>query len=248
MKIERNAVVIGCGGGGVWAAMALTRLLHPGSTLTLVDGDDLEERNLDRQFFPEISIGLNKAVALANQIGEITHVSDIGLRVENDYLETATQYKAWADENTLFFGCVDNHAARRRILECADQYETEAFLAGNELYESEAMFYDSAWQNTPGDPRIYYPDIRTGMDGDPTHPSCTGEEQEIHPQLASANLSAVSMMINLLTFWYIEGPLRFSKVDQDNWPLHLSSAAGRPRSQTHANKKEAFKNDVPELP
>ncbi len=39
--------IIGCGGVGSWLASAVARLENP-NHLVLVDGDDLEEKNLDR--------------------------------------------------------------------------------------------------------------------------------------------------------------------------------------------------------
>ena len=70
-----NVIVIGCGGTGSrvipWIAQYLATLpstLSP--TLTLIDGDIVEPKNLSRQNFIQEDVGLNKAVVLAERYGE----------------------------------------------------------------------------------------------------------------------------------------------------------------------------------
>jgi len=60
--------IIGAGGVGSWLAPAMCKLVGP-SHVVIVDGDKLEEKNLDRQLFSTDEIGEFKSDALARKYG-----------------------------------------------------------------------------------------------------------------------------------------------------------------------------------
>jgi tRNA A37 threonylcarbamoyladenosine dehydratase len=60
--------IIGCGGVGSAIVPSFCLLKSPGD-LTLIDGDTIERKNLNRQMFDAGQIGLNKAQALAGRYG-----------------------------------------------------------------------------------------------------------------------------------------------------------------------------------
>lgn len=212
--------IIGCGGVASWLLPPLLKLLNAVElrpSVVLMDGDIFEDKNIDRQLFDENDIGTNKALALANLY-------------ENSYdnlYNTGAYLTDGVDINpqSLFFGCADNHAARKLILSMVDRYDGRAIIGANEYTDAEAYVYEPAWKDSPLDPRVYYPDILSNERGDPTRPtSCQGLAAEATPQLVLANQAAATQMLWLFWFHYIERP----KLNRDEsfnfWPIrHYNS-------------------------
>lgn len=170
--------------------------------LILVDGDTIEERNLERQWFSESDIGQNKAVALAEKNLRTYEGSQY---IVDTYFTDGAQLPAGG--MSLFLGCADNHAARRAILSTVDREGGWAIIAGNEYTEAEAYFYEPRMKDTEMDPRIYYPAILTDNTGDPTRPAgCTGLAAIAAPQLVLANYSAANHALWMLYHHFIERP------------------------------------------
>tara|TARA_Y100000385_G_scaffold288718_1_gene356057 strand:+ start:2862 stop:3497 length:636 start_codon:yes stop_codon:yes gene_type:complete len=157
------------------------------SNITLVDKDVLEERNLDRQQFNVDAIGNPKAEALSKMFWDYTKFD-----VKIEWLTTNTDCRGY---DLLICAC-DNHKARRDILTISDMERIPAIIGGNEYIDSEAYMYLPKWRDTEKDPRIYYPDILLDNYGSPLN--CTGELQEVFPQLAMANMSCASHILHLM--------------------------------------------------
>jgi len=104
-----RAVVVGAGGTGSPAATLLAR--SGVGELVIVDGDDLEETNLNRvRGYRAADVGKNKAVVLAK------YINDLGLRVSvapiGQYLdESAAAIDALSSADVVF-GCTDDIAGR----------------------------------------------------------------------------------------------------------------------------------------
>jgi hypothetical protein len=197
-----SIVIIGCGGVTSWLIAPLIKLLEGSDhkpKLILVDGDTIEERNLERQWFSESDIGQNKAVALINKLSE-------GYPVEPAVTQYFSEGANLPIEGVpLFLGCADNHAARRAILSTVDQRGGWAVIAGNEYTEAEAYYYEQSMAGTPSDPRVYYPSILTDVTGDPLAPrGCTGAAAEAAPQLVLANFSAANHLLWILYHHFVE--------------------------------------------
>ena len=60
--------LIGCGGVGSAIVPSFCLLKNP-DDITLIDGDTIERKNLNRQMFDAGQIGMNKAQALAGKYG-----------------------------------------------------------------------------------------------------------------------------------------------------------------------------------
>lgn len=197
-----NVVVVGCGGVASWLLPPLMKLLENSEhrpVIILVDGDTLEERNLERQWFSDEDIGKNKAAALT---GKLPDDYPIAPAVEQYY---ADGMQLPAEGNILFLGCADNHAARRAILNAVDRGQGWAVIAGNEYTEAEAYYYERGMKGTPADPRVFYPSILTDNTGDPTRPTgCTGVAARLSPQLVLANFSAANHLLWLLYHHFVE--------------------------------------------
>lgn len=187
--------IIGCGGVGSAIVPSFCLLKSP-EEVTLIDGDALERRNLDRQMFDASQIGQNKAEALARKYGC------------RFIAEWFARGKIRHYRNDWLICLVDNHRTRLEVLEVCDEYGCQAIFAANEMHSSEAYYYRRQWQNTERDPRVYYPEINTDRSGDPRAASigCTGEVQERNRQLVSANLMAAALAEHLYVLWCMKAP------------------------------------------
>lgn len=190
-----NIYIIGAGGVGSWLTPAMAMLInHERDGIVIVDGDTLEKKNLNRQLFDESSIGSNKAAALSVQYG-----CDC---VEKYFMcgDFQTERDDW------LMCCVDNNPGRLAILEQCDTYGSKAIFGSNEVTSAEAFYYDPEWKGTEQDPRVYYPEMKLDLSGDPLARSigCTGEAQKKNVQLVSANISAMSLMLQLFGIWHLD--------------------------------------------
>lgn len=112
-----HLVLVGCGGTGSWLAPAVVRVarllrerFNKRTTVTFVDGDTVEEKNIYRQNFCEAEIGMQKAAALAMRYGTAWGME----------IESCTDFLSKKNANLLLhgavvLGCVDNGPARKLI-------------------------------------------------------------------------------------------------------------------------------------
>ena len=185
----KNHYVIGCGGIGSWLAPSLCLLVKP-NNIILVDGDKLEEKNLNRQLFTEDEVGQFKSSALSARY--------MSASIPEYYSFGSIQH----NPTDWLFVCVDNNPARLAALRACDHYGCSAIIAANETTSSEAYFYSPKWKDTGLDPRVYYPEIATDHSNDPQlRAGCTGEAQERNVQLVTSNTMAASLAAHLYTLW-----------------------------------------------
>ncbi len=187
--------IIGCGGVGSAITPSFCLLKSPGQ-VTLIDGDTIETKNLNRQMFDVSQVGLNKAQALAAKFGCA-------------FLpEWFARGKIRHRRSDWLLVLVDNHAARREALEVCDESGCQAIFAANETHSAEAYYYQRNWKGTTRDPRVYYPEINTDQSGDPRAVAigCTGKAQENNRQLVSANLMAAALAEHLFVLWSMKAP------------------------------------------
>lgn len=186
----KHIYIIGAGGVGSWLTPAICLLKEP-SQVTVVDGDILEEKNLNRQLFTEDDIGSNKALALSK-------------RYRCNYLANWYSHGCTGIDSTdwLLVG-VDNNPARKAALDSCDAYGCKAVFMANETTSAEAYLYDPKWKGTEADPRVYYPEITTDDTDDPRQAAigCTGTQQRENRQLVSANFAAASLGMHIFVLW-----------------------------------------------
>ena len=196
--------IIGCGGVGS-AIIPSFCLLKTPEEITLIDGDVLERKNLNRQLFEAHHLGQNKATALGTKYGC------------RSVPEWYAKGKVRHFRNDWLLCLVDNHRTRLEVLEVCDDLGCQAIFAANEMHSSEAYYYRRQWQGTERDPRVYYPEINTDRSGDPRSASigCTGEVQERNRQLVSANFMAAALAEHLYVLWSMKAP----RLDQETVEL-----------------------------
>lgn len=137
MRLLYNICVVGCGGTGSYVLTGLCRFLSIFQVgkeetivrVTIVDGDRVEEKNLDRQAFITDDIGSFKAVCFKEAIREcfpnvsvkaypeyLVDVKRLTEIMDGEYAEVkALSYKKTSRIDILV-GCVDNHRARQVML------------------------------------------------------------------------------------------------------------------------------------
>ena len=187
--------IIGCGGVGSAIVPSFCLLKNP-ADITLIDGDTIETKNLNRQMFDARQVGQNKAQALA-------------AKYQCRFIpEWFARGKIRHQKNDWLLCLVDNHRTRLEVLEVCDESGCQAIFAANETHSAEAYYYRRTWSGSNRDPRVYYPELKTDRSGDPRIASigCTGEAQTNNRQLVSANLMAAALAEHLFVLWNLKAP------------------------------------------
>lgn len=218
-----NVYIIGCGGVGSWLTPSVA-LLIGAERLRLIDGDKLEEKNLNRQLFSTSDLGKFKAESLAirYKLPPFSYLNEWYAAGKIDH-----------DPEDMLVSCVDNNAARMAVLMECDRCNCCAIIAANETFSSEAYYYRPEWSGTGLDPRVFYPDIKEERGNDPARRSagCTGAIQQENPQLVSANYMAGGLAQHLFVFWFMEFPKnQWTEAQMGNLPFHYRANMTRMES------------------
>jgi len=221
-----DIIVIGTGGTGSYFLKEFSRFVSNSyisssfedggislGSLTLCDGDVVEEHNLERQAFSEDDIGEKKAVALAEALHDCFGVS---WNCYPEYIENPQNISELLDYQAVgkvekvneysnihvpvIIGCVDNHGCR---LIC-EKFFKEAtnciyFDSANEFVSGEVVFsYKlNGVQVSPLRSEIF-PEIKEGDTRNVTEMSCA--ELNVHsPQHIATNMRAGNLLLVAMT-------------------------------------------------
>lgn len=211
-------IIVGVGGTGSSFAKELVRFLSalkkPVATVTLIDGDVVEEKNLARQSFQMEDVGRNKAVALAEAL---TEVFNFPVKAYPSYITDSSQLLplvTGCDDVPVIVGCVDNHRARQvmhRMFDVTVWKNIEwhnaperlyYFDAANEFSSGEVVFSSFSLRSTGkreltvvAPPRAaYFPEVLTDNSPDRTEISCE-ELNSVSPQHIAANIMAANQLL-----------------------------------------------------
>jgi PRTRC genetic system ThiF family protein len=148
----REIVLVGTGGTGSHLARAIARILaHMQSlrmnvpSLTLIDPDTVEERNVSRQLFSSAEIGMNKAEAIAQRLS-----CALGLSIEwIPEAFNAKRHLARDNYGLILIDAVDNHLARRElaqvkrgvIVACGNHHSSGQVSIGNVQDREEVLHH-----------------------------------------------------------------------------------------------------------
>lgn len=180
----KRVIVVGAGGIGTWLCAGLVRMLEwkfPGSALIIVDGDNYEAKNLERQDFTQIGNKASvKALELSKQFNE-TNIFPLPKWVVSDDFnqasdENTNKIKAsdLIAENDIVVAVVDNFAARKVLFDAASKLENvDVFTGGND-------------DNLFGS--VYHYQRRNGLDVT-AHPATTHDEYLNPPDRNPGELS-----------------------------------------------------------
>jgi PRTRC genetic system ThiF family protein len=232
LDVRRNSakhfIVIGAGGNGAYLIRDFIRQVKIQNdrlredrktehSVTIIDADDIEDKNLLRQNFIRSDVGKNKAEVMAQRYGAAfgTEISFVSEYIQSaDHLVKISQNKLGTP---VFMGAVDNNATRKLIWEAWKRI-TGAFWidAGNEEYGGQVVcgfnhpHPASAAHEAKVTPQQFYipcvvdiyPEIAEGTDKLPTELSCA-ERAVSAPQNIFTNLTAANLMMgfanNILT-------------------------------------------------
>ena len=199
--------VVGSGGSGGHLIPALARLLayHENtkeSTLTVVDGDAYEEKNMTRQIVAPSHIGLNKATAMRDfcQYQGLENVES-----REDFISTSTFIPLLRRATSpMIVACVDNDASRLAFIQAIDAacsgkdffFITPGNSDGTVDVKGQALWYGRIGDVNVGcNPSLVYPNIENPEDSIPSSGSCALHAPS-RPQLIAANfMSAAATLL-----------------------------------------------------
>jgi len=191
--MNMDITVIGLGGVGSILIERLCRFLNFSNDydveILLVDGDEYEQKNYERQEFARLG---NKADIKATELS--VKFSKLGFDAFEEYITEENVSEA-IGEGDIVFMCVDNHKTRMIVSNyCKNLKDITLISGGNEFTDGNVQLYvrRDGKDLTP-DLCKYHPEIATPDDKLPTEMSC--EELSVsEPQLYFTNLGVATIM------------------------------------------------------
>jgi hypothetical protein len=201
--------VIGTGGTGGYLIPPLVKTLqyHPATRdnmVTIIDGDDFENKNQSRQFMTPDHVGQNKADAMAEMCSAmgLTNVNAFG-----EYI-TMSSFIPFLEESDspLIIAAVDNDATRAAVIDaiqltCAGKdffFITPGNSDGIEEVHGQTLWFGRInGENVGMNPKDVFPNIIQPEDEIPHAGSCA-RLQESRPQLISANFMAAAATLAVI--------------------------------------------------
>lgn len=195
-----NIYCVGAGGGASYLLPVFIRAIQNEEriqTLTIIDRDTLEKRNVERQLYEFKDVGKGKAEVLAESLREWGTIPIIPL---TEWFSLLTPIQP----HSFIICLADNHVARHAVLKLCDATNSCAVIGGNEQWSADAYYYNPTFKGSMADPRIRYPEILTDLSDDPTRPPCNdGPALEISPQSAHANAISASFCMQLIQLYLL---------------------------------------------
>lgn len=205
-------IIIGAGGTGSWLSSYLSKLQDRLHSVTLVDGDVVEPKNLSRQNFMRMDIGKNKADVVARAASRmITDEVAFVYSAIPEFITTPEELggvvKRVANDGAIpiIAGAVDNNASRKIVHDFVTTYDKEVVWVdgGNSERRGQVIVMP---KNEKGEvlDGFYSPfelhDEFNVIDGDERRPdqiSCA-EQSESAPQNIAANVLSATTMFMLI--------------------------------------------------
>lgn len=205
---EKRVVLVGAGGIGTWLSEGVVRMLewkYPGSALIIVDGDNFEQKNLERQSFAQMG---NKASVKALELTEKFHNTMVipipKWVVSDDHPSTdedSNKIKAsdLIRENDIVIAVVDNFAARKILFDAASKINNvDVFTGGNDdaLFGSVYHYQRRDGRDITAHPVETHPEYQNPPDRNPGEMSCQ-ERAEIDggTQILATNMAVAAMIL-----------------------------------------------------
>jgi molybdopterin/thiamine biosynthesis adenylyltransferase len=204
-----RVILVGAGGIGTWLAEGVARLLEwkfPGSALIIVDGDNYEPKNLERQNFTKMGNKASvKALELTDKFEKTTFIPVPKWVVGEDYSgvsdEDSPKIKAsdLLSENDIVLAVVDNFAARKILFDTASQINNiDVFTGGNDdgLFGSTYHYQRRDGKDITEHPVHFHPEYESPPDKNPGELSCQ-ERAEIDggTQLLATNMAVAAFIL-----------------------------------------------------
>lgn len=198
--------MVGVGGTGTFLLDPLIRYLRVGEEeapwqLTLIDGDEITEHNLERQLFAAQDVHVNKAAAASRPYRHL------GRRIlwAPVYIGRGNITEYIHDGDVVFI-CADNYKVRNLIEEyCSTLDNVVVINGGNEFHTGSCQL----WIRYQGESRtpplsFMHPEIKT-EDEDRSELSCQQiAELPGGEQLIMANMMSACWMLNALRLYEVD--------------------------------------------
>jgi hypothetical protein len=222
LEDESRLIVIGVGGIGGALLQPLARFLHSFDLqlrLVLVDGDQFEPKNAQRQAFQSLG---NKAQVKATETVKFLGESSVTVVPVADYI-TPENIGNIIKPGDFVFLCVDNHPTRKLVSEHWETLSDVILISGgNEgidpphqrgTYGNVQIAVRRNGKNVTVPITRYHPEITQTREKLPHELSC-GQLVESTPQILFTNLAVASAMLNAF-FAQICDRLRYQEVKVD---------------------------------
>ena len=186
-------VIIGLGGVGSILSERLCRFLNFSKDLTadilLVDGDEYETKNFERQEFTRMG---NKADIKATEL--TMKFSNIRFDIFDAFISKENVSEVIMEGDIVFL-CVDNHKSRMIVSNyCKELKDITLISGGNEYTDGNVQIYlRKGGKDLTPDLCAYHPEIKNPNDKLPDEMSCQ-ELSESEPQLYFTNLGVATFM------------------------------------------------------
>ena len=188
-----NITIIGLGGVGSILVERLCRFINYSSDLIadilLVDGDEYEQKNYERQEFNRIG---NKADIKATELE--LKFSQLEFDVYDAFINPDNVSDVITEGNIVFL-CVDNHKTRMIVSKYCQQLQDVTLISGgNEFTDGNVQIYvRKGGKDLTPDLCAYHPEISNPEDKLPDEMSCD-ELSQSDPQLYFTNLGVATIM------------------------------------------------------
>jgi molybdopterin/thiamine biosynthesis adenylyltransferase len=208
MQDPKRVIMVGAGGVGTWLASGVVRLLewkYPGSALIIVDGDNYEQKNLERQDFSQMGNKASvKALELSKQFNQTVVIPIPKWVVSDEHPdvdEETAKIKAsnLITEGDIVIAVVDNFAARKILFDAASKLnDVDVFTGGNDdnLFGSIYHYRRRNGVDITAHPVETHPEYQNPPDRNPGEMSCQERaEVEGGTQLLATNMAVASYIL-----------------------------------------------------
>lgn len=187
--------VIGIGGIGCALLPFLGRYLNYRGErvrMTLIDGDEFQRSNADRQAFGTLG---NKAKVKAAELAR--EFQGLSIRAIPEYI-TETNIGQHLQEGDMIFLAVDNHKTRKLVGDYCEKLRVVTLISGgNDFTDGNVQIYIRREGRDRTAPITrFHPEIRNPQDRSPAEMSCEELMERGAPQLLFTNLAIASAMLN----------------------------------------------------
>lgn len=222
--------IIGIGGVGTILCDNLCKFLNYSKKdsykVTLIDADEFEAKNSERQSF---IVWGNKASSKVREFrGMYRNLSfeDIQNYVSPDNVDYLIL------ENDIVFLCVDNHITRRVVSDhCKKLNDVTLISGGNEYTDGNVQIYvRKGGEDITASLTDYHPEIKMANDKSPEDMSCQ-ELSKSEPQLLFTNLTVATVMCSAFYAIHVEGrnPVDFAEIYFDILSVSVLPKIRKPR-------------------
>lgn len=209
----REIKIIGIGGIGCALVPFLARYLqYRGERvrITLIDGDEFERGNVDRQAFGTLG---NKAKVKAAELAR--EFEGLSFRAIPEYVTEENIARFLQGGDTIFLA-VDNHKSRKLVSDYCEKLASVTLISGgNDFIDGNVQIHvrENGQDRTAPITR-FHPEIQDPQDRSPAEMSCEELMERGAPQLLFTNLAVASAMLNAF-YSVCDGKIPYGEVYLD---------------------------------